>query len=452
MFEDSLHRLPETKQSKYGIMYLVKVGHTYVNLSAKGVSVSNEGSKYEPKEFNAVLSRMVTARANRNHPIYRWFVYPHSFTREFVHWAIDEIRISKEAVIADPFLGAGTTLLACKDLGISATGFDILPLSILVSNVKASNYRLQTLKKLWSSLKKDGWANCPVNKVPDIPILSKAFDSEVLSRVLSIRHRLRRVGNKKYASFFLVGLLSIVGHVSKTEKGGGWLRLRPEKVVSAEEVDSLFMNATEAMLVDLEQSPKLRLTKGNWQACLADARALPGTQEFDAIISSPPYLNRHDYTRIFSLELSLAFLRNHQELKNLRYRSLRSNVEAKKTYPADGYRIPFTLLPVLDALQKAPLNNDRLLTMITGYFEDLFCTLKSLYPRVKKDGYVIFVLGNVRFAGVMIPVDEIIAEIGEQVGFEWQKTVIARFRGNSAQQMGIFGKELSRESVIIWRK
>jgi DNA modification methylase len=409
------------------------------------------GQKREARKSNPVLSKTVTARANRSQPIYRWFVYPHSFTREFVHWALGEIQLRKDGIVMDPFLGAGTTLLACKEVGIPAVGFDMLPLSVLIANVKVRNYRLQTLKGLWEALQERGWPNSE-NEVPDIPILSKAFDPAVLERILSIQHSLRSLGNKKYADFFLVGLLSIVGHVSKTEKGGGWLRLCPEKVVYPEEVDSRFVNAIELMLSDLEQSPRRQSAERNWEAHIADARNLPNSKKFDAVISSPPYLNRHDYTRIFSLELALPFLKNHDELKKLRYRSLRSHVEAKKTFSADGYKVPSLLEGILDTIKKTPLNNNNIPSMIRGYFEDLYCTLKGLYPLVKENGHIVFVLGNVRFAGIIIPVDEIVAEIGEQVGLRWQKTVVARYRGNSAQQMGKFGRELSRESVIIWRK
>lgn len=286
---------------------------------------------YQPTEVNAALSRMVTAHANRDQPIYRWFVYPHSFSREFVYWSIDQIKLRKDSIVMDPFLGAGTTILSCKERGISAIGFDLLPLSVLISNVKVSNYRVQNLRKLWASLKKDGWRN-ETKIVPDIPVLLKAFDPDVLQRILAIQSRIENVGNKKYSDMFLVGLLGVIGRLSKTEKYGGWLRFFPEKVVSPGEADNLFVNAVEMMISDLEgkfqgcSTPSER----NWRAYLADARDLPKVQEFDAIISSPPYLNRHDYTRIFSLELALAFLQNHEELKDLRYRSLRSHVEAKK--------------------------------------------------------------------------------------------------------------------------
>jgi tRNA G10 N-methylase Trm11 len=415
--------------------------------------VLQSNSIYEPTEVNTALGRMVTARANRDQPIYRWFVYPHSFTREFVHWAIEEIKLVKGSVVMDPFLGAGTTILSCKELGIPAIGFDLLPLSVLISNVKVSNYRMQELRKLWISLKKDGWQN-ETKTAPDIPVLSKGFDCSVLRRILAIQRRLEKVGNKKYSDLFLVGLLSVIGHLSKTEKGGGWLRFCSEKVVSPEEADRLFINAVEMMISDLEQKSQGRSSPSqrNWRAYLADARDLPKAQEFDAIISSPPYLNRHDYTRIFSLELALGFLKNHDELKDLRYRSLRSHVEAKKTYSADGYKMPTHLATTIEAIQKLPINNDRIPAMVAGYFEDLFSTLQCLYSRIRKNGHIVFVLGNVRFAGVLIPVDEIVAELGEQIGLNWLKTVVARLRGNSAQQMGRFGRELSRESVIIWRK
>lgn len=114
--------------------------------------------------------------------------------------------------------------------------------------------------------------------------------------------------------------------------------------------------------------------------------------------------------------------------------------------------MPTHLARILETLQELPVNNDRIPAMIAGYFEDLFSTLQGLYRQIKKGGHIVFVLGNVRFSGVLIPVDEIVAELGEQIGLTWVKTVVARLRGNSAQQMGKFGRELSRESVIIWRK
>ncbi len=90
--------------------------------------------------------------------------------------------------------------------------------------------------------------------------------------------------------------------------------------------------------------------------------------------------------------------------------------------------------------------------MIRGYFEDIYLTFKELYKVVKRGGKMSFVVGNVRYSGVTIPVDTLLAEIAEDVGFSLEKIIVARYRGNSPQQMGKFGREPSRESIIIWRK
>jgi hypothetical protein len=62
------------------------------------------------------------------------------------------------------------------------------------------------------------------------------------------------------------------------------------------------------------------------------------------------------------------------------------------------------------------------------------------------------VVDNVRFDGEMIPVDLILCDMAERVGFKTEAIWIARYKGNSSQQMGRYGRVPVRESVLIWRK
>jgi hypothetical protein len=71
---------------------------------------------------------------------------------------------------------------------------------------------------------------------------------------------------------------------------------------------------------------------------------------------------------------------------------------------------------------------------------------------VKPGGQLAFVVGNVQHAGVQVPVDEILAKLGEQAGLKWKETWLIRLRGNSAQQMGRYGRQPSRESVVIFQR
>jgi hypothetical protein len=90
--------------------------------------------------------------------------------------------------------------------------------------------------------------------------------------------------------------------------------------------------------------------------------------------------------------------------------------------------------------------------MVRGYFEDLFLSLQEVARVLHPGGHVAYVVGNVRHAGVMVPVDRVVTELAAQVGLAFDSAWVIRLRGNSAQQMGQFGKEPSRETVVLLSK
>jgi hypothetical protein len=102
---------------------------------------------------------------------------------------------------------------------------------------------------------------------------------------------------------------------------GQFLRLRREKTPA---------NPTELLrerVLMAEQDIKRARMLG-WQlqspavAILGDARALPDPPlkgQPNLVITSPPYVNRYDYTRSYSLELCFAFVKNFDELRSLRH-------------------------------------------------------------------------------------------------------------------------------------
>ena len=104
-------------------------------------------------------------------------------------------------------------------------------------------------------------------------------------------------------------------------------------------------------------------------------------------------------------------------------------------------------------LDRLPAKSDpRVARMLKGYFEDMYLVLRKLQALLSPGGVCVFVVGNVRYAGVMTPVDEILIDVAQQVGFTFDTVWVARLRGNSAQQMGRFRREPARESVVCLRK
>ena len=93
---------------------------------------------------------------------------------------------------------------------------------------------------------------------------------------------------------------------------------------------------------------------------LADARKLPlKGQSISGLITSSPYPNRHDYSRVFHIEL-LLMGSTEPEITSLRHSSLRSHVEAKRQKSYENrlrrYRKPQMLENTLTSL---PEGTDR---------------------------------------------------------------------------------------------
>jgi len=393
---------------------------------------------------------LVTPYQNKRLPIYRWYHFNHSFSRDLVWYLIDKFNLNSQNIILDPFCGSGTTLLAAKEKGISTMGIDILPLSVFISNAKLQSYNTKRIGLKAKELNKllNNNANYAAS-IPKITILHKVFDEKTLSNIFTVKSWIQRIRDEKLRYFFLTALLAIVEKIAFAKKDGGFLRIVPNKKVP-EFKASLFSKINE-MLTDIECSDLQ--SNINSKALLGDARQLCFPMEsFDAVITSPPYLNRHDYTRVYILELAVGFLKSESEIKELRYKTLRSHVEAKKGFTCDDYKELVELKVIIKKLEKKTLPNKQVIPMIEGYFEDMYLVLKEVVRIIKRGSFVAFTIGDVRYGGVLVPVSDILVEISDSLGLSHQETMVARFRGNSPQQMGKFGRVPTKESIIIWKK
>jgi hypothetical protein len=111
---------------------------------------------------------------------------------------------------------------------------------------------------------------------------------------------------------------------------------------------------------------------------------------------------------------------------------------------------PKTVTEVLDELPKDA--DPRIARLLKGYFEDLFLSLQELHRVLRPGGKIAYVIGNVRHAGTMVPVDEILVQLASGAGLVFDCAWVMRQRGNSAQQMGKFGREAARETVVLLTK
>jgi len=391
----------------------------------------------------------VTPKLLRSAPVHCWLVFPHSFAGELVNELVNKWGLNDQCHILDPFCGAGTTLVAARELGIKATGYDISPFAVFTSNAKAAKYDNTILERDWEKIRAKLSISSKRKVRKNYPeLVLKALSQEILTTIESVDDTISALSTSVMESnFFRLALFSVMPSVSCARATGGWLKW----VDNQEKSDFFLLNfakCVEDMLKDLSERGAGVIN----HAMIGDARCLDAKDgEFSAVITSPPYPNRHDYTRVFGVELMYGFL-DWEGTRAVRHQSFHSHPESKPIRPEyDDYIQPPLLQESLTAI-RGHCREQRVMSMLEGYFVDLYCSFREIVRVCSKGGNVAIVLGNAQYYGERLLVDEIAAHIGEQVGLHCTEIVTARIRGNSAQQMKKYGRHPSRESVILFKK
>jgi len=179
-----------------------------------------------PVEERQAWRRWVTPQPLKDKPIHRWYVFPHSFTSELVHALLEEWGLGPADYLLDPFAGAGTTLLAAKEGGIPAAGYDLSPLAVLVTRAKIAHYSLPGLFRTWHRLK-EGLDPCrwtgPSRNYPDL--VRKALPGRLLAAFDAIDGDIAGLsGTETERCFFRTALLAILPRYSRAVATGGWLQ------------------------------------------------------------------------------------------------------------------------------------------------------------------------------------------------------------------------------------
>lgn len=410
--------------------------------------------KYRPLFLEKPEFRqLVTYVPNKKEPVYGWFKYKEAFSRLLIEKISSHWQLPKKAIIFDPFAGCGTTLLAGKDLGYKAIGIDIFPVSIFTTKAKLSSIKISDTHILDSYIKElfNKKFHPPKSSFPNLRIIDLAFQRDTQAELMFFKEQIEHFP-EPYRGFFLLGLLSILEDVSYTSKDGQFLRLVKKKIPS---VSVKLKEKLNRMVDDLAFRNNIGLNGGgSAEIKYADARDFRLPKKYhgkiNAVITSPPYLNRYDYSRSYALELCMLFVKDFDAMRTIRHSLLRSHIESKEH---EGKDIKLRALDeILENLSHKALNNKRIPIMVKAYFEDMNLVLKNLYDCMAYGSQVALVVANARFEGEMIPVDLMLSELSELHGFKTESIWITRYKGNSSQQMAKYGKVPARESIVFWRK
>lgn len=433
------------------------------------------------------LSRsLVSFQANKTRPIYRWYKFKEAFSASLVEHLFHRYGITAGRIL-DPFAGSGTALFAASAMGINADGIEVLPIGheiIATKKILDAEFTSEDFERLrqWSALRV--WEQSETRvPLPELRITQGAYPEKTKEAIEKYLGACQQE-NSRVQSVLRFALLCVLESISFTRKDGQYLRwdyrsgrthgkkifnkgeiLSFEQAI-CEKINEIVADVSPAHQASLFPAEKLRgeilLYDGS---CLQVLPQLPDGA-YDAVMTSPPYCNRYDYTRTYALELALLGT-DEQGLLRLRQEMLSCTVEnrakdllsinpkwATALAAADEQELLRAILNYLEE-QKAQgaLNNNGIPRMVRGYFYEMACVIAECARVLKPNAPLFMVNDNVRYAGSSISVDMILSDLAEKLGFYVESIfVLPNGKGNSSQQMGEHGREELRKCVYVWRK
>ena len=303
--------------------------------------------------------------------------------------------------VLDPMTGSGMVLGTAAKLGLKAVGYDLDPLSCLISKVNGTWVNKEKLRSACAELV----SKC-AQLSPDSITLPWIDDDDETQRFIAYWFAPKQIEQLRKLSFFLVeepftknssvvnALQVAVSRLVVTKEPKASLardtaHSRPHRTINDNEFDVI-----EAIPKSLEHvlsalSPDTILE----DACTyrGDARKLGriASNSIDCIVTSPPYLNAIDYMRGHKLSL-VWFGYNVAKLRNIRSRSVGAEIRRSK-------RMAPVLEHFLENLHSDVDRHKR--QMLQNYYYDLLSITAEANRVLKSGRQATYVIGNSHIRG-----------------------------------------------------
>lgn len=370
---------------------------------------------------------------------------------------INIANLKKSALILDPFVGSGTTLIECLLNGYNGIGLDLNPLSYLITKVKVESLALdikslkaytedlirvlqhkenqeinnKTLESLYSKI--------AFQAPTDLDYLKKWFPLRNLIQIFTIILEIFKFTNERIRNLFFLALSDILIDLSYQDPGQLRIKRRSEEEVKKEVYQVYFSKIRYyCNIISTYQLVKPLQWKNEIRNYLGDTRNLRkvlglSDDSVDLIVTSPPYATALPYIDTDRLSLMLFGYINKDSLRQLESRMIgnreitqteRERLEEElvqdKIIPR-SIKLLIMKIYKLNKYSSVGFRRKNTAALLYKYFSDMYQSMLEMHKVLKKNKYCLMVVGcNSTRAGerdIFIPTDDFIGDIGESTGF-----------------------------------
>ncbi len=365
-----------------------------------------------------------------------WLRLTPAYSVKIVENILMELNYSPQYVL-EPFSGTGTTELVCANKGIPSTAYDINPFLVWLAKVKTNIYKQEILAN-FNNIAKNivmNSHNMSSNTYPPIHNIKRWWDTEQLNYLARLK---KAIWDTKESYIFdllkvafcrqIIELSNITfNHISTSFSDSTSIKNKFNSDIG----DMFFLKSCEMIKNTLEEQPKVISFVKNQNSLNIPVDM---TDNYDTVITSPPYPNRISYIRELRPYMYwLDYLKTTTEASELDWETIGGTWGAA-TSRLSSWEPQTKLLPccLFDITRKIKNVNNKSAKLMSNYvlkyFDDIAIHLQSVFETIRSGGNIHYIIGNSSFYGYIIPSDVIYKEILTRIGFQNVTSIIIRKR------------------------
>jgi len=409
---------------------------------------------------NVLFRRLVNEIPSTTYATHGLYMYPAKFIPQVVRYVINKYTASGDWLF-DPFAGYGTVAIEASMTGRNCVLWDLNPILYLLVTASLYNEPL-SLRDLYVDFDYPDpfyprWANITYWHPQEFYI--------VLSRAWGYWHR---GVDKKLKPLIAIPLLKITRYFSYSDEkiaklykskyaeekvqkllNTNW-RDKMEKMYSdyakevVEKVNEYQKYSPRQIEVIVRASDEKVFTN---KYLIVDSARERLDRDVSVLITSPPYLQAQEYIRSFKLELAwlgfsggfITTLSKHE----IPYNEIGESHISSRTYEELKREI-------------ARLNHKKLFEIYISYFNSIALFLNNNHDKVKNT--IAFFVGPVKIRNTRVPIDTIIKEHLEYLGWKHEitlvDTIVSRrlFKSEINPATGLEDERTPTEHLLIMRR
>ena len=407
-----------------------------------------------------------------------YFQYPAMMVPQMVGDLLTAITAKNTSYrhVYDPFSGSGTSLTEAMMRGLDFTGQDINPLAILLCQAKTIPFFGSALTEKLADISAIIDADKGRSIETSFPGIRKWFSIPVAIKLSRLRRAIRKESSLWARRFFWVALAETVRLTSNSRTSTFKLHIRPKTEIDNRDISpvEIFKQTAKRNIDNLELQKDVLVERGYVQrghytgrihVSIADSAApisrTRASATYDILVTSPPYgdnvttvpYGQHSYLPLQWIDLhDIDPSIDEQSLSSTHEIDRRSLGGSRKIDPkvesALRDKSP-TLSRTIDALKNYP--RDRA-ARVVSFCRDLEKCISPVMSVMRTNAIMIWILGNRRVGGRIVPLDQILSEFLVERG---SRAVTIIKRDIPSKRMALrnsVSTTMRSENIVVLRK